>query len=104
MLSEFENNLNAELPILVEKRLRKLSLPKITKQTNKNHTHSSQHHKDLDGNLDDILQDSSPIGTFQDGGGGGGGGGVVGGKGALKWQSPGYLNSRVISVIDEASV
>lgn len=84
MLSEFENNLNAELPILMEKRIRKLSIPKIR--------HIKSTNKSTDENLDDTGQDILPY---------------TNSKNHLncKWpQQPNYINSRVISVIDEASV
>lgn len=79
MLSEFENNLNAELPILLEKKGRRFSLPK-NKQPN-----SNGHRKDKE-NVEET-QEFKSIKKLNS-----------------KWQPPGYLNNRAISVIDEASV
>lgn len=89
MLSEFENNLNAELPILMEKRVREISIPKIKK--------SQQINSDETTNLNDTGQNSEQIqqNIMPP---------IFNKNNTNKWKSGNYLNNRVISVIDEASV
>uniref|UniRef100_A0A182Q1B4 Major facilitator superfamily (MFS) profile domain-containing protein n=1 Tax=Anopheles farauti TaxID=69004 RepID=A0A182Q1B4_9DIPT len=149
MLSEFENNLSAEVPILLDKRGRRLSLSKTkallvaggaaaqqqqqhhpecpidhTRPTDANGLSLLQPHHHRQPTNGDLAKNLPPLATKADvappntgGGGGGGGANTSTNTSTLqpqqhcrlnsKWrpsQQVGFLNNRVISVIDEASV
>jgi len=87
MLSEFENNLDAELPNLLEKPDRRVTIPKTVIDSN----HCIYHHdNNYDMNHDGIHNHQNS--TMQQ-------------KPNTKWeQTTGFVNNRMISVIEEASV